>query len=91
MLAKLKVLGSFICIKIHFLNTHLDIFPENLGVGREEQGERFHKDIKEMERRYQGRRNVNLLGDYCCMLYREILESLINRNRNIRRFAGKRK
>jgi hypothetical protein len=52
-------------LKIHFLNWHLDFFPENLGTVSEEQGERFHQDIKEMERRYQGRWNVNMMGDCC--------------------------
>ncbi|GBP05632.1 hypothetical protein EVAR_3094_1 [Eumeta japonica] len=32
----------------------------------EEQGKRFHKDIKEMEKRYQGRWDINKMGDYCC-------------------------
>ena len=42
-------------IKVHFLHSHLDYFPENLGAFSEEQGERFHQDIKVMEKRYQGR------------------------------------
>ena len=29
-------------IKVHFLHSHLDYFPENLGAFSEEQGERFH-------------------------------------------------
>jgi hypothetical protein len=33
----------------------LGFFTENLGAVSEEQGERFYQDIKEMERRYQGR------------------------------------
>jgi hypothetical protein len=41
-------------LKIHFLNSHLDFLTKNLGAVSEEQGERFHQDIKEMERRYQG-------------------------------------
>jgi hypothetical protein len=40
-------------LKLHFLFLHLDQFPENLGAVSEEQGERFHQDIKEMERWYQ--------------------------------------
>ena len=44
--------------KLHFLNSHLDYFPENLGAVREEQGERFHQDIKEMERRW----DTNMMG-----------------------------
>jgi hypothetical protein len=39
-------------LKIHFLNSHLDIFSENIGAVSEEQGERFYQDIKEMEGRH---------------------------------------
>jgi hypothetical protein len=63
MLEEFKVLGCLMSLKIHFLNSHLDFFPENLGAESEEQGERFHQDIKEMERRYQDRGNVNMIGD----------------------------
>ena len=41
-------------VKVHFLHSHLEYFPTNLGALSEEQGERFHKDIKIMEKRYQG-------------------------------------
>ncbi|GFW68345.1 uncharacterized protein TNCV_2263341 [Trichonephila clavipes] len=58
-------------VKVHFLHSHLDYFSENLGAVSEEQGERFHQDIKEMERRYQGRWNVNMMADYCWMLKRK--------------------
>jgi hypothetical protein len=57
-------------LKVHFLNSHLDCFPENLGAVSDEQGERFHQVIKEMETRYQGRWNVNMMGDYCWLLHR---------------------
>jgi hypothetical protein len=50
---------------VHFLNAHLDYFPENLGTVSEEQRKTFHQDIKEMETRYQGRWNANMMGDYC--------------------------
>jgi hypothetical protein len=65
MLENCKILGCLMSLKIHFLNSQLDFFPENLSAVSEEQGERFHQDIKEMERRYQGRWNVNMMGDYC--------------------------
>jgi hypothetical protein len=39
-------LGCAMSINVHFLNAHLDYFPENLGAVSEEQGERFHQDIK---------------------------------------------
>ena len=33
-------------IKVCFLKSHLDTFPENLGSVSDEQEERFHQDIK---------------------------------------------
>ncbi|KYM97739.1 hypothetical protein ALC62_11568, partial [Cyphomyrmex costatus] len=48
-------------LKLHFLDFHLDKFPHNLEDFSEEQGERFHQDIKVMETRYQGRWDVNIM------------------------------
>jgi hypothetical protein len=42
-------------LKNSFFEFALGFFPEHFGAVSEEQGERFHQDIKEMERRYQGR------------------------------------
>ena len=39
-------------LKLHFMDSHVEYFPENLGDYSEEQGERFHQDIKIMEQRY---------------------------------------
>ena len=58
-------------IKIHYLRSHLDNFPENLGDVNEEQGERFHQDIKIMEERYQGRWDSHMMADYCWSLMRD--------------------
>ena len=58
-------------VKVHFLYSHLDYFPENLGAFSEEQGERFHQDIKVMEKRYQGRWNISMIADYCWSLMHE--------------------
>ncbi|EFN78917.1 hypothetical protein EAI_12044, partial [Harpegnathos saltator] len=55
-------------LKLHYLHSHLDFFPDNLGDVSEEQDERFHQDIKEMERRYQERWNATMLADYCWCL-----------------------
>ncbi|GBP13813.1 hypothetical protein EVAR_8028_1 [Eumeta japonica] len=52
-------------IKLHYLHSHLDYFPENLGDLSEEQEERFHQDICTMEERYQEYWNVNMMADYC--------------------------
>ena len=75
MLCKFKNLGCSMSFKLHLLNSHLDYFPENLGAESEEQVERFHQDIKEMERRYQGRWDTNMMGDYSWMLHRESIMS----------------
>ncbi|GFR01455.1 hypothetical protein TNCT_128531 [Trichonephila clavata] len=50
-------LGCSRSVKIHFLRSHTDSQPpaESLGSVREKQGGRFHLDIKDMERKYQGR------------------------------------
>ncbi|GBN89806.1 hypothetical protein AVEN_67319-1 [Araneus ventricosus] len=46
-----KILGCSMSLKVHFLDSHLVYFPENLGAVSEEQGERFYQDVKEMEGR----------------------------------------
>ena len=46
MLACFEALGCHMSLKVHFLHAHLDYFPQNLGDMSEEQGERFHLDIK---------------------------------------------
>ena len=52
-------------LKIRFVHSHLDFFPENCGAVSDEYGERFHQDISLMEKRYQGKWNCAVLADYC--------------------------
>lgn len=66
-----QALGCRMSLKIHFLHSHLDFFPRNLGAVSDEQGERFHQDLRSMEKRYQGKLEPSLLGDYCWQLIRE--------------------
>ena len=54
LLVSYNKLNCRMSLKIHFLHSHLDAFPVNLGDVSDEQGERFHQEIKEMERRYHG-------------------------------------
>ena len=68
-------------LKIHFLKLLLDYFPENLGSLSEEQAERLHEDVKEIEKIYQRRWNINMLADNCWMLKREVPESTHRRKR----------
>lgn len=64
----LNMLGCSLSPKLHLLDSHLDYFPANLGAVSEEQGERFHQDISVIEKRYQGRYDVNMMADYCWLL-----------------------
>ena len=62
------------CVKVYFLHSHVDYFPDNLGAVSEELGERLHQDIKTIEKRYQGYWSENMMADYCWCLIRECTE-----------------
>ncbi|XP_076374180.1 uncharacterized protein LOC143258678 isoform X1 [Tachypleus tridentatus] len=57
MLLVFRDLGCNMSIKLHFLNNHLDKFPDNLGAVSDEQGERFHQDLNVMEERWSIKRD----------------------------------
>ncbi|CAH2105977.1 unnamed protein product [Euphydryas editha] len=59
-------------VKLHYLHSHLDHFPENLGHFSDKQGERFYQEIRTMEERYKGRWNVHMMADYCWSLKRDL-------------------
>ena len=61
-------------LNIHFLHSHLDFFPENCGVVSDEHGERFHQQISNMEKRYQGKWSPTMLADYCWAITRQTSE-----------------
>ena len=66
-----KKLGCCMSLKLHFLHSHLDFFRENLENVSEEHGERFHQDIQVLEKRYQGRWDEAIMGDYVWNLVRK--------------------
>ncbi|GFX44249.1 uncharacterized protein TNCV_4376371 [Trichonephila clavipes] len=72
MLSNLKELGCIMSIKIHFLHSHLDRFSQNLGDFSEEQGERFHQDLRTTEERYQGRWDSHMMANYHWSLQRDL-------------------
>jgi len=86
MLENYKKIGCRMSVKLHFLLSHLDFFPKNLGVVSEEQGERFYQDIKDIERRYQGRWDVSMFADYCWLLTRDDMAMPHNRKVSKRAF-----
>ena len=67
---------------------HLDYFPDNCGDYSEEQGERSHQDLRQMEERYQGYRDVNMLADYCWCLKRNLPSSTHKRKSLKRHFLS---
>ena len=77
-------IGARMSVKVYFLWSHLEYFPENCGDFSEEQGEHFHKDINDMEKRYQGRWDVNYLADYCWCLKRDV-ESAQHKRKSLKR------
>jgi len=79
LLLSFQNLGCNMSVKVHFLHSHLDYFPDNLGDYSEEQGERFHQDIKNMEKRYQGKWNISMMADYCWCLKRDCTQELYTR------------
>jgi len=88
MLDKFKRLSCKTSLKLHFLASHLDYFPLNLGAVSEEQGERLHQDLKDVERCYQGRWDVNMMADYCWSIARDDTSREHSRTY---KFYGKRK
>lgn len=45
-----KHLGCNVSIKLHFLQCHVDFFPESLENISEEHGEIFHHNMKKIEK-----------------------------------------
>ena len=68
-------MGCRMSLKIHFLHSHQNSLPPNLGAVSDELGERFHQDITKMESNYQGKWNPDMMGDFCWMLLRDIPEA----------------
>jgi len=68
LLCSCRALGCNMSLKLHFLQCHLAIFLGNMGADSDENGERFHQDISQMEKRYSSKWNPNMLADYCWML-----------------------
>ncbi|GBN77142.1 hypothetical protein AVEN_99232-1 [Araneus ventricosus] len=91
MIKNFKILGCSMSLKVHFLDSHLVYFPENLGAVSEEQGKTFHQDIKEMKRRYQGKWNAIMIADYCWMLQRDNPCKIPHRKRGKRTFEVKKR
>ena len=64
-------------LKIHFLESYLNFFPEKLSKVSDEHSERFHQDIMTMEKRYQDKWTSSMLADYYRKLMRDVPDAQI--------------
>jgi len=74
-----KAMGCNMSLQIHFLESYLNFFPENLGKVSDEHGERYHHDIMATENRYQGKLTSSMLAEYCWTLKRGVPEAKYRR------------
>ena len=74
-------MGVNMSLKIHFMHSHLDFFPDNLGAVSDEHGERFHQEISVMKKRYQGKLSTAMLADYCWSIVRDKPEEQYKRKK----------
>jgi hypothetical protein len=65
LLTAYKAMRCNMSLKVHFSDSHLDFFSENLSAVSDEHKERFHQDISNMEKWYQGKWSLSMLADYC--------------------------
>ena len=68
-------------LKVHFFESHIKIFHENLGDVSDDHGERFQQDIDIIEKRFKGKYSVGMLQDYFWSIKRDASELLHERRR----------
>jgi hypothetical protein len=75
LLTSYKAMGHNMSLKIHLLESHLDLYPEKLGRVSDKHCERFHEGIVAMEKWYQGKWTSFILADYCWTLKRDVSDA----------------
>ncbi|UYV80777.1 hypothetical protein LAZ67_19001709 [Cordylochernes scorpioides] len=78
LISKFHKLECISNIKFHFMDSHLTFSPDNLSAESEEQGGRFHQDIKIIEQRYNGLWNQHMVADYYWNLMRDDKQNIID-------------
>ena len=79
LLTSYKAMGCNMSLKIHFLESHLDFFLENIGEISDEHGERFHQDIMAMEKRFQCKWTSSIVAGYCWTLKKDVPDAKCRR------------
>lgn len=69
-------------VKLHFVQSHLDFFPDNMESVSNKQGE-FHKAVAEMEKRYSKLNEKKMFIDYFWTLIWEISKEQCKRKMSI--------
>jgi len=87
-LTSYKAMGCNTSLKIHFLVSQLDFFPENLSEVSDEHSEGFHQDIMAMDKRYQGKWTASMLTDYCWTMNRDVPDAKHRRKTYASTFKG---
>ena len=75
-----KAMGCNMFLGAHFIDSHLDLFPENLGAVSDEHGERFNQEISTMVKRYRGKWSSSMLADYCWILGSNVPRARYSKN-----------
>lgn len=68
MLDAFDVTDIHMSTKIHYMNSHMDVFARQLPTESDEQGERFHQVCKPFESNYKGKDLLGLVTDLCWQL-----------------------
>lgn len=72
MISAFENINVHMSLKIHLLYAHYDLFEKQLPTESDEQGEKFHQSIMEMESRYKGKKLDSMLADFCWSIAMEI-------------------
>lgn len=78
-----KNIDCLMSLKLYLMDSHVNDFADNPNQKGEEQGERAHQDMQEVESRYQGFWDKAMLADYCWMLDRDTVN--IHKKRALKR------
>ena len=83
MLSAFEVLSVNMSTKIHFFNSHMDYFEQQLATESDEHGERFHHICAPIEERYKSKSIHSLIAELCWTLFDNDVElSRTNKKRN---------
>ena len=66
LLSSYHKMGCNMSLKLHFLHSNLNCFPESCGKVSDE-----HQQISLIEKRYQGKWSARMLADYCWTVIRD--------------------